>query len=81
MHTMPFALKAVAVAVAVAAAVAVAVIDLKQTKPVTSIVSLGVGPIRYLMRLEPYTSLHIYLQDGKFDRPDRMFDSIGAVSE
>ena len=33
----------------------------------------------YMMRLEPYTSLHIYLQDGKFDRPDRLFDSVAAV--
>jgi hypothetical protein len=30
----------------------------------------------YLMRLEPYTSLHIHLQDGRFDRPDRLFDSV-----
>ena len=30
----------------------------------------------YLIRLEPYTSLHIFLQDGKFDRPDRQFWSM-----
>ena len=30
----------------------------------------------YLIRLEPYTSLHIFLQDGKFDRPDRQFWSL-----
>lgn len=33
----------------------------------------------YLMRLEPYTSLHIQLQDGKFDRADRMFSSIPSA--
>ena len=33
----------------------------------------------YLVRLEPFTSLHIYLQDGRFDRPDRQFDSIAAA--
>ena len=30
----------------------------------------------FLIRLEPYTSLHIFLQDGKFDRPDRQFWSM-----
>ena len=30
----------------------------------------------YLIRLEPFTSLHIFLQDGKFDRPDRQFWSM-----
>jgi hypothetical protein len=25
----------------------------------------------YLLRLEPFTSLHIALQNGKFDHPDR----------
>jgi hypothetical protein len=33
----------------------------------------------YLMRLEPYTSLHIQLQDGRFDKPDRMFTSLAAT--
>ena len=33
----------------------------------------------YLMRAEPFTSLHIQLQDGKFDRPDRLFDSVEAA--
>src|SRR3546814_1532188 len=32
-----------------------------------------------LLRLEPYTSLHIHLQDGRFDKPDRLFDSIAAT--
>jgi hypothetical protein len=31
------------------------------------------------MRLEPFTSLHIELQDGKFDKPDRLFTSIGEA--
>jgi WD40 repeat protein len=30
----------------------------------------------YLVRLEPFTSLHVWLQDGKFDHPDRLFASI-----
>lgn len=33
----------------------------------------------YLMRCEPYTSLHIQLQDGRIDRADRLFDSLGAA--
>lgn len=33
----------------------------------------------YLVRMEPFTSLHIFLQDGRFDRPDRQFDSIAAA--
>jgi hypothetical protein len=34
--------------------------------------------IFYLLRLEPFTSLHIDLQGGKFDHPDRQFHSIEA---
>ncbi len=34
--------------------------------------------IWYLMRMEPYTSLHVQLQDGRIDRADRLFDSIEA---
>lgn len=30
----------------------------------------------YLIRIEPFTSLHIWMQDGKFDKADRLFDSI-----
>ncbi|OHT09756.1 hypothetical protein TRFO_21177 [Tritrichomonas foetus] len=30
----------------------------------------------YLLRMEPFTSLHIKLQDGRFDAPMRMFTSI-----
>lgn len=33
----------------------------------------------YLMRLEPYTSLHVQLQDGRIDRADRLLDSLGAA--
>lgn len=32
--------------------------------------------IGYLVRVEPFTSLHIKLQSGKFDLPDRLFNSI-----
>ena len=39
----------------------------------------------FLVRIEPFTSYHISLQDGRFDRPDRQFHSMreafrGAVS-
>ena len=30
----------------------------------------------YLLRLDPFTSAHLHLQDGVFDLPDRQFDSI-----
>lgn len=33
----------------------------------------------YLMRVEPYTSLHVQLQDGRIDRPDRLFHSLEAA--
>ncbi|KAJ3182617.1 Neurobeachin-like protein 1 [Geranomyces variabilis] len=32
----------------------------------------------YLLRLEPFTALHIGLQSGKFDHPDRQFHSLAA---
>ena len=32
----------------------------------------------FLIRLEPYTSLQILLQGGRFDHPDRMFHSVPA---
>ena len=35
----------------------------------------------YLLRLEPFTSLHVQLQDGKFDKADRIFSSIAAAYE
>lgn len=33
----------------------------------------------FLMRVEPYTSLHVQLQDGRIDRPDRLFYSVEAA--
>lgn len=33
----------------------------------------------FLMRLEPYTSLHVQHQDGRFDRPDRLLKSVEAA--
>ncbi|CAN4092325.1 unnamed protein product [Withania somnifera] len=33
----------------------------------------------YLLRLEPFTSLHRNLQGGKFDHADRLFHSIGGT--
>jgi hypothetical protein len=35
----------------------------------------------YLMRLEPFTSSYIELQDKKFDVPDRLFHSINETYE
>jgi hypothetical protein len=32
----------------------------------------------YLIRLEPYTTQHVMLQDGKFDHADRLFHSVPA---
>lgn len=43
----------------------------------------GAGPIspavvyRYLIRLEPFTSLHVRFQGGRFDCPERLFQDIG----
>lgn len=31
----------------------------------------------YLLRMEPFTTLHINLQSGRFDHADRLFFSIG----
>lgn len=33
--------------------------------------------LHYLVRLEPYTSLHVELQSGRFDVADRQFHSVG----
>lgn len=33
----------------------------------------------YLIRLEPFTSLHIDLQNGRFDHADRLFHSIQNI--
>ena len=35
----------------------------------------------YLLRLDPFTSAHVHLQDGKFDLPDRQFDSIQVFKQ
>ena len=35
----------------------------------------------FLIRLEPFTSLHVQFQAGKFDKPDRLFHSIQDVWE
>lgn len=35
----------------------------------------------YLLRLEPYASLHIHLQGGRFDHPDRQLRSLAAAYE
>ena len=32
--------------------------------------------LHYLLRLEPYTRMHLVLQGGKFDKPDRLFRDI-----
>ncbi|KAI9293170.1 beach-domain-containing protein [Neoconidiobolus thromboides FSU 785] len=36
------------------------------------------GVAFYLLRLEPFTSIHIALQSGKFDHPDRQFLSLNS---
>lgn len=36
--------------------------------------------IWYLIRMEPFTSYHVWLQDGKFDFPDRLFHSLEVGS-
>mmetsp|Transcript_19054 Transcript_19054/g.22719 ORF Transcript_19054/g.22719 Transcript_19054/m.22719 type:complete len:997 (+) Transcript_19054:413-3403(+) len=33
----------------------------------------------YLLRLEPFTSLHIHLQSGQIDKPDRLFQSLAKT--
>lgn len=35
----------------------------------------------YLLRLEPYTRLHLSLQGGKFDKPDRLFRDVRSSWE
>eukprot|EP00124_Ichthyophonus_hoferi_P000506 Ihof_evm4s19 gene=Ihof_evmTU4s19 len=37
------------------------------------------GVLFYLLRLEPFTTLHIHLQAGRFDHADRQFHSIPAA--
>jgi hypothetical protein len=41
-----------------------------------SLYSSSAMVIGYLIRIEPFTSLHISLQSGRFDHPDRLFSSI-----
>ncbi|XP_061652888.1 neurobeachin-like protein 1 isoform X2 [Phyllopteryx taeniolatus] len=41
--------------------------------------SSAAGVIHYLIRVEPFTSLHIQLQSGRFDCADRQFHSIPAT--
>ncbi|XP_063733785.1 neurobeachin-like protein 1 isoform X2 [Eleginops maclovinus] len=41
--------------------------------------SNAAGVMHYLMRVEPFTSLHIQLQSGRFDCADRQFHSIPAT--
>ncbi|KAJ1562806.1 Neurobeachin-like protein 1, partial [Cladochytrium tenue] len=38
--------------------------------------SSSASVLYYLLRMEPFTSLHIGLQGGKFDHPDRQFHSV-----
>jgi len=35
----------------------------------------------YLVRIEPFTSLHIELQAGKFDAADRLFHDLAGTWE
>ncbi|XP_038073345.1 neurobeachin-like protein 1 isoform X2 [Patiria miniata] len=41
--------------------------------------SNAAGVMHYLVRIEPFTSLHIQLQSGKFDCADRQFHSIPSL--
>lgn len=41
--------------------------------------SNSAGVLHYMIRLEPFTSLHIELQSGRFDVADRQFHSIGQT--
>nr|XP_057907467.1 neurobeachin-like protein 1 isoform X2 [Doryrhamphus excisus] len=41
--------------------------------------SSAAGVMHYLIRVEPFTSLHIQLQSGRFDCADRQFHSIPAT--
>lgn len=38
--------------------------------------STKAATLHYLVRLEPFTSMHVSMQSGKFDSPDRMFHSV-----
>lgn len=41
--------------------------------------SNSAGVLHYLLRLEPFTTLHVELQSGRFDVADRQFHSIGQT--
>ncbi|XP_076368453.1 neurobeachin-like protein 1 [Tachypleus tridentatus] len=41
--------------------------------------SNSAGVVHYMVRMEPFTSLHIELQSGRFDVADRQFQSIEAT--
>lgn len=41
--------------------------------------SNSAGVLHYLLRIEPFTSLHVELQSGRFDVADRQFHSIGQT--
>lgn len=41
--------------------------------------SNSAGVLHYLLRIEPFTSLHVDLQSGRFDVADRQFHSIGQT--
>jgi hypothetical protein len=41
-----------------------------------SLYSSAATVIGYLIRLEPFTSLHVTLQNGRFDHAERLFTSI-----
>ncbi|XP_072572045.1 neurobeachin-like protein 2 isoform X2 [Paramormyrops kingsleyae] len=41
--------------------------------------SNAAGVMHYMIRMEPFTMLHIQLQDGRFDCADRQFHSVAAT--
>ncbi|XP_063076336.1 neurobeachin-like protein 2 isoform X2 [Engraulis encrasicolus] len=41
--------------------------------------SNAAGVMHYMIRMEPFTSLHIQLQSGRFDCADRQFHSVAAA--
>uniref|UniRef100_A0A4W4FU23 Neurobeachin-like protein 2 n=1 Tax=Electrophorus electricus TaxID=8005 RepID=A0A4W4FU23_ELEEL len=41
--------------------------------------SNAAGVMHYMIRMEPFTTLHIQLQSGKFDCADRQFHSVAAA--
>jgi hypothetical protein len=41
-----------------------------------SLYSSAAAVLGFLIRVEPFTSLHVAFQSGRFDHPDRLFDSI-----